>query len=871
MSIILYNKIKDKYNNKNNINKELIEYRNIEYNKFKLNNLNFKIYNDNDNECCICLTNINNNEYNDDNDELHVINNINLLLLECGHYFHLYCIYNPVNNNLNIQNCPLCRENIKHIIPSNIDEYTLYNLIINNQLMNKFFNDTLYVEEEIINIIHNFINYNVELECMKIFQYESFNNKVINKSNFYFKNKDEILKLININDIIQFIYIISNKFMNTHNINIFFNIYDNSHIKNINWLNSEQYFILNIIFYKILSIMIDENTYNDKLMFVKNIYSNTYLYNLSIIDNKIYNKINMYFNKINNFISINNKKHFEYQTNNNVYHTLLSNIFNYSILIFMSSNKNLIEYIELTNNNNDIPLTNFLRNTSFIKLSPIKNIINIIKKFSNDNILQLDNNPLFTFIFNCLINNKFYNNLSIKKILTIIQLLIDKEQISLTKKIFNDNYTCLSFYILHINKMTNLYNYINDENTIYYNTNPLIVKQKNNEITKIIELLINKNQSNLFDVDNLYKTPLHISIERKFINFKILIDKNKHLLFYKDINNLYPIHYFILNNINNTFNSLLINHLIDVDKNILNILDDNKNNMLQFYLAHYNHYNIRSYIIKTLKNNNDDILLNNNIHDFNSLHIYLKYTYVSYEILIDLIDSNKNILYHVSNNTEQNKNIPLIMYILNCINIDEKCIKLLSNNYDHKILNYQNIHGNTPLNIFIETYFNKLQNKITKKNLNILKSLITPQNILFTNIYNYNSLQCYLQNFLYDSQHLNNCNIINNNVVKYLIDNNKKCLYNLHTIGKSPIYMLMIYSSNYFKNNLQIIDILTNNYDKELLFNYYNNYSLIELYINNSYKIYMNILSILLGYEIKYVNHIKSENIKNLLKNKKII
>lgn len=880
MSITLYNNIKDKYNNKNNINKEIIEERNTQFNKYKLNNNDFKIYNNDTNDCCICLNELNitknsnqNNDINiNDNNNSQIIDNIDLLLLECGHYFHLYCIYNPINNNLNIKNCPLCRENIKHIIPTNINEYRLYNLIINNQLMTKFFNETFYNEEEVINIMHNFINHNIELECMKIFQYESFNNKYNNKCNYYFKNKDEIIPLINLNDVIQFIYIISNKFLNTHNINIFFNVYDNSYIKNINWLNSEQYFILNMIFYNIINIMLDEHTYLYKLMFIKNIYSNTFLYNLQLIDNKIYEKINLYFNKVNNFISINKEKHLEIQTNNTVYHTLLSNIFNYTVFNFISSNKKYNEYIELTNLNNDTPLSNFLKNNSFIKLYPIKNIITIIKKFSNNNILQLQqNNPLYVFILNCLINNKFYDNLSIKKIITIIQLLIDNEQNTLKYKVFNEKYTCLSFYILHINKLNNIFNYINDENTLYYNTNPSIVKQKNNEITKIIELLINKSQSNLFDVDHLYRTPLHISIERKFNNFRLLIDKNKNLLFYKDINNLYPLHYFILNNVNNIFNSPHINYLIDKDKNIISTLDDNKNNMLQFYLANYNHRNIRSYIIKPLKNNNDSILLNNNINDLNSLYIYLNYSYISYEVLIDLIDKDKKILYYITNNQDYNRNSPLIMYILNCINIDEKCIKLLSNNYDSKILNHQNLQGNTPLNIFIETYFNKLLHNSSKKFLNIMKLLTTTQNITFTNIYNYNSLQCYLQNFLYESQHLNICNIVNNDVIKYLIDNDKKCLYNLHINGKSPIYMLFIYSSNYFRNNLNVINLLTDNKNNELLFNNYNNKTLLEIYINNATKIYLNILSILIGYEVKNINSINNNKIKDLLKDKKII
>jgi len=884
MSITLYNNIKYKYNNKNNINKEIIEERNIEFNKYKINNLNFKIYNEENNDCCICLnelmlekkTNIKNNDKN-------IINNIDLLLLECGHYFHLYCIYNPINNNLNIKNCPLCREPIKNIIPSNIREYKLYNLIINNQLMNKFFDNLFYNEKEIFNIIHNFINHNIELECMKIFQYEIFNNKYNNKCTYYFKNKEEILPLININDIIQFIYIISNKFMNTYNINLFFKIYDNSQIKNINWLNHEQYFILNILFYKIVAIMINEHIYIEKLMFIKNLYSNTFLYNLRIIDKNITGKINLYFNKINNIIGENYKVLLEIQSNNNIYHTLFSNIFNYTIFNFISSNKNYHKYIELRNNNNDTPLSNFLKNNSFIKLSPIKYIQVIIKKFSNDDLLQsINNNPLYTFILNCLINNKFYDNLSIKKIINIITLLIDKNKNVLSYKLFNNNYTLLSFYILHINKFNDTYSYLNDNNTIYCNTNPAIVKQKNHEIIKIIELLICENQSNLFDVDNLNKTPLHLAIERKFSNFKLLIDRHKKLLFYKDTKDLLPIHYFILNNTRAIFNSQFIHHLIDKDKKILYYQSTSSysqesynNNILQFYLNEYNHLNIRLYFIKTLKNNDDNILLHQNSNMMIPIMVYLSYSYISYEILIELIDKEKTVLYQYCNNSEKHFDNPLIMYFKNCINVDEKCIRLLTNNYDEKILNYQNYQGNIALNIFIDSHFNKLHNNAPKKFLNIFKSLITKDNICLTNVNNYNSLQFYLQCFLYLCEHryLNMCNIINLDIVKLLIDDEKKNLYNLHNIGKSPIYMLFKFASNYFKNKTDVILLLTDNLNTTLLFNNPSNPPLIELYINNSLKIYSNVISLLIGYKVSNINNIKDDSIIKLIKNnnKKII
>lgn len=73
---------------------------------------------DHDDECPICLDNL---------------NMFPIQILECKHKFHTKCVDELIRSNSNIVYCPLCRKNIYHHPPRNIEtniqEHTSLNLI----------------------------------------------------------------------------------------------------------------------------------------------------------------------------------------------------------------------------------------------------------------------------------------------------------------------------------------------------------------------------------------------------------------------------------------------------------------------------------------------------------------------------------------------------------------------------------------------------------------------------------------------------------------------------------------------------------------------------------------------------------------------
>ena len=60
-------------------------------NEIDINNININ------NECCICLSNIDNNK----------------VILNCNHFFHKNCILSWMDTR---QNCPICRKDTKYIL-----------------------------------------------------------------------------------------------------------------------------------------------------------------------------------------------------------------------------------------------------------------------------------------------------------------------------------------------------------------------------------------------------------------------------------------------------------------------------------------------------------------------------------------------------------------------------------------------------------------------------------------------------------------------------------------------------------------------------------------------------------------------------------
>ena len=71
---------------------------------------NYKII---DEECCICLENIDNTSY---------------IITPCNHMFHICCLAKTIKT-LNY-NCPLCRNNFKNTIQNNNDNIVYFNIFI---------------------------------------------------------------------------------------------------------------------------------------------------------------------------------------------------------------------------------------------------------------------------------------------------------------------------------------------------------------------------------------------------------------------------------------------------------------------------------------------------------------------------------------------------------------------------------------------------------------------------------------------------------------------------------------------------------------------------------------------------------------------
>jgi len=878
MDIDIFDNIHYKLNNKNYYNKILIENRIKEINNYIKEVPGFKLFDNEDinNSCSICLDEFDNNEFNSTeltithNYNTNVIHNLNIMILQCGHYFHNHCIYDYSKSKLMIQSCPICRNTSTNILSNIINEFTLYNLITNNKIITKYTDNILIEYDEISHIIHKFINYFIDLECMKLFQNEIF-NKTNNNNNdndilmYHLSNYKNIQNITNIEDIIQFIYIISNKLTNTHNINMFFKIFDNNILSSSKWLQIQKYIIQNITLYQLFTIMhSNHNKFFNNLIYIEAIYSNTYIYNLNIMDKTFYNKyysyINTYLQKIQN--TKNSSIVLEKQTNNTILHTISSSLFKNNIFETIIKYNIHNQLKNTMNNDKDIPLTKFLHNINFIKLNNINITINIIKQLSNNDILlNTEHNPLFIFITYLTLHNYNINTINLQKLIDVIKALIDTDETILLKKLYINKYPIIIYYINNLFTQFNSNNFINN----IYNTNN-ITKNNVSYHSKILQTLIDKKEAVMSHKYEFNQTALHLAIIQNFPDFKILINKNKSNLLNKDDNLYTPLHYFILNNKYQYINNYYFNLLIDNKKHILQSFDNNNNSLLHFYLL--NSDCIKLSIIKILKNYNNNILFKENTDNLIPLYIYLNKKNICLTILQELVDTDKKLLYKYCDNEAYSFNNALQFYLINCNNIDINIIIYLTNNYNKNIINHKNNLSQTSLHIYVERYANKIHYNNSKKFNYILQQLINKDTINITNNQDLYPLQIYLSKFKYNNNFNNNK--YNYNVIQSLIDSDKNVLYYLHNIHKSPLYIFLKYSSNSIKNNSSIIKLLSNNYDRHLLLSGRDNIIPAFVYIQHTKKIYKYILELLLCQSINNIDSIPNIIIQNMIKTKKL-
>lgn len=885
MDTQIYDDIQYKINNKNYYNNILINNRIKELKKYIDEVPNFKIFDNKDinNSCSICLDEFEHNiddksiisqfidEYNKN-----IIHNLNIMVLSCGHYFHTHCIYNFNTSKLIYSNCPICRDKSVNIIPNVANEFSLYNIITHQKLINKYTDNIIINYDDISHYITKYINHSIELECMKLFQHEIFNknnknnNHILNNDNnilyYYLTNYEIITNIVDFNEILQFIYIISNKFNNTHNINMFFTLYDKISFSTYKWLEIQKYIIQNIILYQLFNIMNSDNKYIYNLQYINNIYSNTFIYNLNIINPKFNELLHKYLHNVITKTNTSDNEHIilEQQTKHTILHTISSSLFNNQIFNILIQNNIHHKFINFINYNDDIPLIKFLQNINFIKLNNIKYTLSIIKHLSNKNIILTKNkNPLYTFITYSVLHNYNINTIALNKTIAVIKALTDIEDKVLIDNIYLDKYPIIVYYINNLFTQFNNTQFIQN---IYNNNINTIAKNNLNYHTKIINSLIDKKKTILTQKFEFNQTVLHLAIIQNFPEFKILINKNKSNLLLTDDNSYTPLHYFIINHKYQYINNYYFNLLIDNKKYILNIMDNYNNNFLNFYLL--NSECIKLSIIKFFKYKGNNVLLQNNNDNLLPIFTYLTKKNICYNILQELIDTNKSVIYKYCDNINYLFNNSLQFYLTNCDNIDINIISLLTNNYDENIINYKNNLNQTSLHIYIDRFFNKIHNNNSKKYIFILQKLINQNTIQITNHHEYYPLQLYLLKLQYNNNFHNN--IHNYNIIKSLIDTNNHILSYQHNIQKSPLCIFLKYASNHIKDNISILKLLSNNSDKTLLSIYYNNILPIHLYIQNTNKVYKNTIELLLCQSFNNISSITNEDIKNILKNKKI-
>jgi len=317
-------------------------------------------------------------------------------------------------------------------------------------------------------------------------------------------------------------------------------------------------------------------------------------------------------------------------------------------------------------------------------------------------------------------------------------------------------------YILNIKTINIRIDFLDiDGRSILYNP----IKYNNIDM---LNLLLNYNNNNIgisiIDIkDKLGLTNLHYSVIFNNINiFKILLKNNSNPNIKSNEGYNIFIYCIIYDRI------LFLNYLIDNNYNIF-ILSNNNETLLQTAII-YNNNNIINRLLKL------DFNLNNQTSDYGLTILHQSILYNNYNLFIYLLSKNVNInIADFFGNT-------ILHYI-----IIEKHFNFLSNIIYNDLINFNlsNINGDIPLHLLLDLSINEFNNI----NINIINKFIINSNL---NIQNNQGITC-----LYKI-------ITNNLTVKFK-----------NILISKPL--------NFFINNLKlndtILDILTESYYNQLIFN----------------------------------------------------
>ena len=443
------------------------------------------------------------NEIINNDNNINIIGNENKRITSCGHYFHLSCFNDALNDNKEYLNCPLCLKKINILIPP-LHYFQKNNAFLKSEKINKIFNiktkkkayeikkDSQLFNKIITDFIQQNISINIKLDkkinikehdlfieeiFMNYISYINFLENIFYIEGTYF-NKHQQIDTIQ-NYILSLRYLVKNNILDINNIlnnikNILSSIIKGPDKNENIFINYEQMHYINYLekLLLLLSILFNYSQLKDIFIYIINFFLPYfsfwfYLRNL-VAKNKFYTLDYKHKQSI-------DKKDLEaYFTTNNDY--MLNNCFKYLLQKLLITK--FITEEDNTAINEDI-LINFnqLSIEKILSLIGLDNLYDSLKKKNKDNI---NFNDIFK-VLPKLINqdNAFYKEYGITFLYNrIFESLINgikkkKNDKNLIKKEFIIQFVPLKFEFIHLDN--NIFNVVEnylDKNCVICHKTP---------------------------------------------------------------------------------------------------------------------------------------------------------------------------------------------------------------------------------------------------------------------------------------------------------------------------------------------------------------------------------------------------------------